>query len=75
MKILLQAQPIFLARYWPSLFGKKKMIVYQVSLVGGEVKVELTSDRVLLTGECVTTVEGTHFKSPETLNIQVGMNS
>lgn len=48
-----------LAPYWSSLHGKKKMLAYQASLRGGEIKMELTPDRVLLTGRYVTVIEGT----------------
>lgn len=47
-----------LAPYWAKLLCKSRMRAYQASMRGGELTVELTPDRVLLTGECVTTVDG-----------------
>jgi PhzF family phenazine biosynthesis protein len=47
-----------LAPYWAGLLGKTKMTAYQASSRGGELTVELTADRVLLTGECVTVIDG-----------------
>jgi PhzF family phenazine biosynthesis protein len=47
-----------LTPYWARLLGKTKMTAYQASSRGGEITVELTSNRVLITGECITVVEG-----------------
>jgi PhzF family phenazine biosynthesis protein len=46
-----------LAPFWAGLLGKNRMTAYQASSRGGELTVELTEDRVLLTGECVTVVK------------------
>jgi len=51
-----------LATFWAGLLGKSSMRAYQASLRGGELEVELAGDRVLLTGDCVTVVDGViHF--------------
>ena len=51
-----------LAPFWAGLLDKRSMRAYQSSPRGGELEVELAGERVLLTGECVTVVEGfIHF--------------
>jgi len=47
-----------LAPYWGEILGKTKMWAYQASERGGALYVELVDDRVLLTGGCVTVIEG-----------------
>jgi len=48
-----------LAPFWSRVFGRTRMTAYQASARGGVVGVELVDDRVLLTGEAVTTLRGT----------------
>ncbi|MBL8048469.1 MAG: PhzF family phenazine biosynthesis protein [Chthonomonas sp.] len=48
-----------LAMYWSERLGKTKMVGHQLSPRGGEVGVELTGDRVLLTGQARTFLSGT----------------
>ncbi len=47
-----------LAPYWAERLGKQAMVGYQVSPRGGEVRVELQGDRVLLGGAAVTVFRG-----------------
>jgi len=47
-----------LAPYWAGKLGKTSMIGYQASRRGGVVKAELRGDRVLLSGQAVTTLRG-----------------
>jgi PhzF family phenazine biosynthesis protein len=47
-----------LAPYWAERLGKKELFAYQASRRGGELKIILTGDRVLLSGEAVTVLEG-----------------
>ena len=47
-----------LAPYWAERLGKKELLAYQASPRGGELKIVLTGDRVLLSGEAVTVIEG-----------------
>lgn len=47
-----------LAPYWAERIGKNKMHAFQASKRGGEVTVELKNERVLLTGQAITVVEG-----------------
>jgi len=47
-----------LAPYWAERLGKKALFAYQASPRGGELKIVLTGDRVLLSGEAVTVIEG-----------------
>ena len=47
-----------LGPYWAELLGKQKMRAYQASARGGELTVELSGDRVLITGNCVTVLVG-----------------
>jgi PhzF family phenazine biosynthesis protein len=47
-----------LAPYWGAILKKHKMRAYQASKRGGELFVELSGDRVLLTGKCITVLRG-----------------
>jgi PhzF family phenazine biosynthesis protein len=47
-----------LGPYWSVILGKSKMSAFQDSRRGGEMLVEVVSDRVLLTGNCVTIFHG-----------------
>ncbi len=47
-----------LAPYWVPRLNKNKFDAYQVSKRGGNIKVELVNDRVLLTGQAVTIFSG-----------------
>lgn len=47
-----------LAPYWASRLGKTEMAGFQASARGGEVRVRLRGDRVLLGGRAVTVLEG-----------------
>lgn len=48
-----------LAPYWADKLGKTSFSAYQASARGGELKVELHGERVLLRGEAVTVISGT----------------
>lgn len=48
-----------LTPYWGELLGKRRMWAYQASERGGVLFVELKGDRVLITGDSVTVIEGT----------------
>ncbi len=45
--------------YWARVFGRDSFTAYQASARGGRMGCRLAGDRVLLTGACVTTIEGT----------------
>lgn len=47
-----------LAPYWTELLGKSKMHAFQASERGGELFLELTEDRVHITGKAITIIEG-----------------
>ena len=47
-----------LAPYWVAELGRNRFTAFQASKRGGHVGCELSGDRVLLTGQCVTVVEG-----------------
>jgi PhzF family phenazine biosynthesis protein len=47
-----------LAPYWSAILGKTEMLAYQASKRGGEVKVRLNGDRVMLGGQAVTIFRG-----------------
>lgn len=47
-----------LGPYWGKRLGKDKMIAYQASERGGVIKVELSGERVLLSGQAVMVFEG-----------------
>ncbi len=44
--------------YWAERLGRKKFTAYQASARGGHVGCSLDGDRVVLTGQCVTVIEG-----------------
>jgi len=48
-----------LGPYWMEKLGKRKMRAYQASQRGGEMIVEITEDRVYLTGAATTVIKGT----------------
>ena len=48
-----------LGPYWQSRLGKSEFLAYQASRRGGEVKVRVAGDRVLLGGQAVTALRGT----------------
>ena len=48
-----------LGPYWQSRLGKSEFLAYQASRRGGEVKVRVAGDRVLLGGQAVTVIRGT----------------
>jgi predicted PhzF superfamily epimerase YddE/YHI9 len=50
-----------LAPYWAGRLDKTEMTGYQVSARGGEVRVRLRGDRVLLAGRAVTVLRGSLF--------------
>ncbi len=47
-----------LTPYWAKKLGKTEMRAYQASARGGELKVKLADDRVLISGQAVTTIKG-----------------
>lgn len=47
-----------LAPYWGSRLGKVEMVGWQASARGGEVRVKLAGERVLLSGQAVTVLRG-----------------
>ncbi|MEM6254880.1 MAG: PhzF family phenazine biosynthesis protein [Cyanobacteria bacterium P01_D01_bin.156] len=47
-----------LAPYWQAKLGKDKMLAYQASARGGELHVECTPDRILISGQAVTVMRG-----------------
>lgn len=47
-----------LAPYWACRLGKQRLRARQLSRRGGELEVEIRDDRVLLTGQAVTLLEG-----------------
>ena len=47
-----------LAPFWSKRLGKNEMVGFQASARGGEVRVRLEGDRVMLGGRAVTVVEG-----------------
>uniref|UniRef100_A0A3Q3WRG3 Uncharacterized protein n=1 Tax=Mola mola TaxID=94237 RepID=A0A3Q3WRG3_MOLML len=48
-----------LASYWSQKLGKTKMLAYQCSSRGGELKLEVRDRRINITGEAVTVLQGT----------------
>lgn len=44
--------------YWASRFGRNTMSAFQASQRGAKLDCELAGDRVVLTGKCVTMIEG-----------------
>ena len=47
-----------LTPYWSPKLGKQEMLARQISARGGEVRVKLQGDRVLLSGQAVTVLRG-----------------
>ncbi len=48
-----------LVPYYSAKLGKKQFFAYQASARGGELKLELAGDRVLIAGQAVTVISGT----------------
>ncbi|GFD81860.1 phenazine biosynthesis protein PhzF [Tenacibaculum sp. KUL118] len=47
-----------LAPFWAKRLGKSKLVAYQASKRGGTLKCEVTGDRVLISGQAVSYLEG-----------------
>ena len=47
--------------YWAKRLGRDTFTAYQASARGGQLDCRLAGDRVVLGGQCVTTIEGTFF--------------
>ena len=47
-----------LAPFWAERLGKTRLVAYQASSRGGEVRIELQQNRVLLSGQAVTVLRG-----------------
>jgi PhzF family phenazine biosynthesis protein len=47
-----------LTPYWANKLGKKKLTAYQASQRGGELGLEVSDDRILMTGQALTLIEG-----------------
>ncbi|MGB0568446.1 MAG: PhzF family phenazine biosynthesis protein, partial [Alteromonas macleodii] len=47
-----------LAPYWGKVFGRSKLMAYQASKRGGTLKCEVAGDRVLISGQAVSYLEG-----------------
>jgi predicted PhzF superfamily epimerase YddE/YHI9 len=47
-----------LAPHWGNVTGKNTFVAYQASARGGEVRVQLSGDRVILGGQAVTVLRG-----------------
>jgi PhzF family phenazine biosynthesis protein len=48
-----------LAHYWGQKLGKNSFLAYQASQRGGVLEVEISGDRVLLSGKAITVLKGT----------------
>jgi PhzF family phenazine biosynthesis protein len=48
-----------LGPYWSSKLGKTEMTAYQASTRGGVVRMRLNNDRIILSGQAVTVLQGT----------------
>jgi PhzF family phenazine biosynthesis protein len=48
----------YLTPYWSNKLGKNNLIAYQASARGGELRVQLTSENVLIRGQAVTVFSG-----------------
>jgi PhzF family phenazine biosynthesis protein len=48
-----------LTPYWAARLGRTEFTAYQASARGGHLGCEVAGDRVILTGQCVTVIEGT----------------
>jgi hypothetical protein len=47
-----------LTTYWAKQLGRKSFTAYQASPRGGYLGCELNGERVILSGKCVTVIEG-----------------
>ena len=47
-----------LAPYWAGRLGKEAFRAYQASARGGELRLRLAGDRVIIAGQAVTVIEG-----------------
>jgi PhzF family phenazine biosynthesis protein len=52
-----------LAPYWAGKLGRNELVGYQASERGGTVRMQLQNDRVILTGQAVTVMQGALTKS------------
>lgn len=50
-----------MAPYWADVLGRDTFTAFQASARGGRLGCRVAGDRVLLTGECVTVIEGTYL--------------
>jgi PhzF family phenazine biosynthesis protein len=50
-----------LTPYWSKRLGKTELFAYQASARGGELKLQLKGDRVLISGQAITVICGTFF--------------
>ncbi|MBX2863909.1 MAG: PhzF family phenazine biosynthesis protein [Leptolyngbyaceae cyanobacterium MAG.088] len=50
-----------LGPYWQAKLGKDKMLAYQASARGGELHIECTPERILISGQAVTVMQGELF--------------
>ncbi len=50
-----------LVPYWAEKLGKTKMLAHQISKRGGVLRCELKGDRVLMSGQAVTYMQGTFY--------------
>lgn len=48
-----------IAPYWAARLGRDRFSAYQASARGGRIGCRIAGDRVVLRGDCVTTIEGT----------------
>jgi PhzF family phenazine biosynthesis protein len=48
-----------LTPYWAEILGRERFSAYQASTRGGRIGCRLAGDRVVLSGQCVTVIEGT----------------
>jgi predicted PhzF superfamily epimerase YddE/YHI9 len=48
----------YLAPYWAGRLGKAELVAFQASARGGEVRMQLAGERVLLGGQAVTIFDG-----------------
>lgn len=53
-----------LAPYWQAKLGKSDFLAKQISARGGVLKVQCQGDRVLMSGQAVTVLQGTLFSAP-----------
>ena len=50
-----------MAPYWADVLGRDTFSAFQASARGGRIGCRVAGDRILLTGECVTVIEGTYL--------------